>query len=152
MGATFKVYLPRVADAAGAFKSEAAIPSAAVGSETIMLVEDEAAVRLLAGMILSRAGYNVIEAIDAGDAETKHLNYPGEIRLLITDVVLPGSSGPELFNRISIRDPGLKVLYMSGYTDDAVFRTGRLQHGVAFIQKPFTAEGLKRKLREVLDE
>jgi PAS domain S-box-containing protein len=152
MGATFKVYLPRLPDGAEAIKPETVISSAAVGSETIMLVEDEAAVRLLAGLILSRAGYKVIEAIDAGDAETKHLNYPGEIRLLITDVVLPGSSGPELFNRISVRDPRLKVLYMSGYTDDAVFRTGRLQHGVAFIQKPFTAEGLRRKLREVLDE
>ena len=70
---------------------------------------------------------------------------------MITDVVLPGSSGPELFQRLSLRDPRLKVLYMSGYTDDAVFRTGRLQPGVAFIQKPFTAEGIRRKIREVLD-
>ena len=70
---------------------------------------------------------------------------------MVTDVVLPGSSGPELFQRLAARDPLLKVLYMSGYTDDAVFRTGRLQRGVAFIQKPFTAAGIRKKVREVLD-
>jgi DNA-binding NtrC family response regulator len=93
----------------------------------------------------------VIEASNATEAETKHLDFSGAITLLITDVVLPGSSGPELCQRLTSRDPRLKVLYMSGYTDDAVFRTGRLQPGVAFIQKPFTADGLRRKIREVLD-
>ena len=121
------------------------------GTETVLLVEDEEAVRILACMILRRAGYRVIEAANGPEAEAKHLDYSGAITLMVSDVVLPGSSGPELFQRLSLRDPRLKVLYMSGYTDDAVFRTGRLQPGVAFIQKPFTAEGIRRKVREVLD-
>ena len=80
-----------------------------------------------------------------------HLQFAGSIRLLITDVVLPGSSGPDLFQRLRCAIAQLKVLYMSGYTDDAVFRTGRLEHGAAFVQKPFTADELQRKTRETLE-
>jgi two-component system cell cycle sensor histidine kinase/response regulator CckA len=150
-GSTFKVYLPRVEGESTAAVAAAVTAVPASGSETILLVEDEPAVRQLARMMLERAGYRVVEAGTAEEAETTHLAHVGSIRLLITDVVLPGSSGPDLFQRLSIRDPKLKVLYMSGYTDDAVFRTGRLQHGVAFVQKPFTADTLRKKTREVLD-
>jgi CheY-like chemotaxis protein len=151
-GSTFKVYLPRVeGESSGPVAAVATASPASPGTETILLVEDEAAVRQLARMMLERSGYRVILAATAEEAETTHLEFAGSIRLLITDVVLPGSSGPDLFQRLSIRDPQLKVLYMSGYTDDAVFRTGRLQHGVAFVQKPFTADALRRKTREVLD-
>jgi PAS domain S-box-containing protein len=151
-GSAFKVYLPRVEGESNSPVAAVATESpAAPGTETVLLVEDEAAVRQLARMMLERSGYRVILAGTAEEAEATHLEYAGSIRLLITDVVLPGTSGPELFQRLSIRDPRLKVLYMSGYTDDAVFRTGRLQHGVAFVQKPFTAEALRKKTREVLD-
>ncbi len=150
-GSTFKVYLPRLAaDAIPAVT--APVPDRpAGGTETLLLVEDEEAVRSLTSMILERAGYRVVAAANAREAEALHLDYSGAITLLLTDVVLPGASGPELFQRLAMRDPRLKVLYMSGYTDDAVFRTGRLQPGVAFIQKPFSAEGIRRKVREVID-
>ena len=150
-GSTFKVYLPRLAADAALAEAIPVTAPAGSGTETVLLVEDEEAVRILACMILRRAGYRVIEAANGPEAEAKHLDYSGAITLMVSDVVLPGSSGPELFQRLSLRDPRLKVLYMSGYTDDAVFRTGRLQPGVAFIQKPFTAEGIRRKVREVLD-
>jgi two-component system cell cycle sensor histidine kinase/response regulator CckA len=150
-GSTFKAYLPRVVGEATAAEVPAVASPQATGAETILLVEDEEAVRILTKLILERAGYRVIEAANAKDAEARHLDYSGSIALLVTDVVLPGSSGPDLFQRITLRDQRLKVLYMSGYTDDAVFRTGRLQRGVAFIQKPFTADGIRRKIREVLD-
>ncbi len=150
-GSTFKVYLPRLTGEIASVTVAPLIAPLMSGSETVLLVEDEEAVRILSRMILSRAGYRVIEAANGREAEARHLEFSGLITLVITDVVLPGSSGPELFQRLALRDPRLKVLYMSGYTDDAVFRTGRLQRGVAFIQKPFTAEGIRRKVREVLD-
>jgi DNA-binding NtrC family response regulator len=151
-GSTFKVYLP-VATGPGQVSEilGPAVPAAAAPAETIMLVEDEEAVRMLTTTILERAGYRVVAAANAVEAEAKHLAHAGTISLMLTDVVLPGSSGPELFQRITLRDARLKVIYMSGYTDDAVFRTGRLQRDVAFIQKPFTAVGLRNKIREVLD-
>jgi CheY-like chemotaxis protein len=151
-GSTFKVYLPRLAG--GEARSEeapAATTSGAGGDETVLLVEDEEPVRVLTSLILERAGYRVLEAANADEAETAHRSHAGTIALMVTDVVLPGASGPEVFERLVARDPRLKVLYMSGYTDDAVFRTGRLQPGAAFIQKPFSADGLRRKVREVLD-
>lgn len=105
---------------------------------------------MLTGVILRRSGYRVIEAASAPEGEALHLQHSG-ISLLVTDVVLPTASGPDLYQRLVLRDPKLKVLYMSGYTDDAVFRTGRLKPGESFIQKPFSTEGLRRKLREILD-
>ncbi len=150
-GSTFKVYLPRVSDDQPAAAAPLPVLQPEKGSETILLVEDEDGVRLLTRMILERAGYRVILAASAEEAEQTHLQFAGSIALLITDVVLPGSSGPDLYKRLSIRDPKLKVLYMSGYTDDAVFRTGRLEQGVSFVQKPFTAVELQRKIRETLN-
>lgn len=150
-GSTFKVYLPRLAADAVAETAPAGPAPAVAGTELLLLVEDEEAVRTLTRMILTRAGYRVVEAADSSEAEARHHEAAGGIVLMVTDVVLPGSSGPELFQRLAARDPHLKVLYMSGYTDDAVFRTGRLQRGVAFIQKPFTAAGIRKKVREVLD-
>lgn len=151
LGSTFKVYLPRVADDAPAVEAAPPVSKPEKGSETIMLVEDEDGVRLLTRMILERAGYRVILASSAEEAEQTHLQFAGSIALLITDVVLPGSSGPDLYKRLAIRDRGMKVLYISGYTDDAVFRTGRLEQGAAFVQKPFTALELQRKIRETLE-
>ncbi len=150
-GSTFKVYLPRLPADATAEAVLASPAPAVAGSELLLLVEDEEAVRTLTRMILTRIGYRVIEAANSDEAEARHREASGGVALLVTDVVLPGSSGPELFQRLAARDPQLKVLYMSGYTDDAVFRTGRLQRGVAFVQKPFTAAGIRKKVREVLD-
>jgi len=117
----------------------------------VLLVEDEAAVRLLTRTILERSGYRVVEASDADGAELRYREFSDSIALLLTDVVLPGSSGPDLYHRLARMHPALKVLYMSGYTDDNVFRTGRLEHGVAFIQKPFSAEALRQKIREAIE-
>jgi len=150
-GSTFKVYLPRLTGELAAEDAQPVTVPAARGCETILLVEDEEAVRTLTRMILERAGYRVIEAASSDEAEARHLEFAGAFALMITDVVLPGSSGPEVFQRLAALDSRLRVLYMSGYTDDAVFRTGRLQRGVAFVQKPFTAEGIRKKVREVLD-
>ena len=149
-GSSFKVYLPRV-DGEAVPDAPPVTAAAAVGHETILMVEDEAAVRLLTRTILERAGYRVIEATSAEDAEAKHREIGASIGLLLTDVVLPGSSGAELYQRLAQLNPRLKVVYMSGYTDDTVFRTGGLEHGVAFIQKPFNADALRRKIRDVLD-
>jgi PAS domain S-box-containing protein len=151
-GTTFKVYLPAV-DAERPDASQATAPAAAQhGTETILLVEDEEAVRRLASVMLRRVGYQVIEAANPADAIAILEERRSVIAMLITDVVMPGSSGPALYERLLAHRPELKVLYMSGYTDDSVIRQGRLQPGAAFLQKPFTGEGLLRKVREVLDQ
>ena len=149
-GSAFKVYLPRI-DGYAADEPALAGAASGAGSETILLVEDEDAVRLLTCTILARAGYRVIEAADASEAMAKFAGAADSIALLLTDVVLPGSSGSELYRELFPRNPRLKVVYMSGYTDDSVFRTGGLEPGAVFIQKPFSAEMLKQKIREAID-
>jgi nitrogen-specific signal transduction histidine kinase len=149
-GTTFKIYLPRAADGA-ASPVAAPKPAAKAGSERVLVVEDERAVRYLVNTILSRAGYVVLEAASPTEADAVLGDPAAVVDLLITDVVLPGESGPQLFDRAVQKRPNLRVLYMSGYTDDAVSRERLLAPGVAFIQKPFTAEDLARKVREVLD-
>jgi CheY-like chemotaxis protein len=149
-GATFKVYLP----ASEGPHEEPAAPVNRItsrGSELVLVIEDEDAVRRLASLVLRRAGYRVFEAGSAKDAEEQIASQNQPFDLVISDVVMPGSSGPALFDRLAGRHPTLKVLYMSGYTDDAVIRQGRLDAGAAFLQKPFTGEVLLRKVREVLD-
>ncbi|MBI4500593.1 MAG: response regulator [Gemmatimonadetes bacterium] len=148
-GATFKIYLPRVDEAVITVKSAEA-PTALQGTETVLLVEDEPAVRGVARKSLSRHGYTVLEAADPETAlRLARANRP--IHLVLTDVVMPGMSGRELAEDLVTLVPGIKVLYMSGYTDDAVVRHGVLESGTPFIQKPFRAEILLRKVREVLD-
>jgi len=148
-GATFKVYFPRVDR-----KSDVAAPTSPLlalrGSETILLVEDQEQVRTVARHILERYGYRVVVAHSAGDALILCEKNPGTIHLLLTDVVMPQMSGVELVKRIAPQLPGLKVLFMSGYTDDSIVRHGVLTSEVPFLQKPFTAESLARKVREVL--
>ncbi len=146
-GSTFRIYLPRVEEADGEEQVDA--PSGG-GSETILLAEDEREVREVVSAFLQEAGYSVIEAGDGEEAMRAAEEYDGPIHLLLTDVVMPRLSGRELAQRLLAERPATRILYMSGYTDDAVLRHGVLESEAAFLQKPFTADILQRKVREVL--
>ena len=152
-GTTFKIYLPRVAElaqsAALGAPSEAAVP--VPGTETILLVEDEANLRYLARQFLEKQGYRVIDAADGAVAMQIAVAHEGVIHLLLTDVIMPGMNGRELAQRISEIRPNVKILYMSGYTENVIGRNGTLDAGVRLLQKPFTLRDLKTKVREVLD-
>jgi CheY-like chemotaxis protein len=149
-GTTFKVYLPRV-EAEVYVPGETLPPVTLRGHETILLVEDEEQVRVVAHGILKRNGYHVIVAQNAGEALLLCEKHPGIIHMLLTDVVMPQMSGAELARRIAKIRPEMKVLCMSGYTDDSIVRHGVLESGVAFLQKPFTSESLMRRVREVFN-
>ncbi len=149
LGATFKIYLPR--HAGDVERTAAPVPLVtARGSETILLVEDEPQVRGLAIAILNRAGYTVLPASSPTEAIDLARRSEG-IDLLLTDVVMPGMNGRELADRIRSERPGLRVLFMSGYTDDVILHHGVLAPGVAFLQKPLTPDSLTRKLRQALE-
>jgi two-component system cell cycle sensor histidine kinase/response regulator CckA len=150
-GSSFKLYFPQH-DQPPSIQAPSP-PAAAMrrGSETVLLVEDEEQVRALARTVLGRNGYNVLEAQDAGEAFLISQQYPAKIHLLLTDVVMPRMTGRELADRLTPSRPQMKVLYMSGYTDNTVVRHGVLDAGISFLQKPITPDTLLRKLREVLD-
>ena len=151
-GTTFKLYLPRVEELAERASGPATAPARpARGSETVLVVEDEAPVRSVARQVLERQGYTVLEAPSAEAALDLATRYSGVIHLLLTDVVMPGLNGRELAARLSSVRPGARVIFMSGYTDEAVTRHGVLDPGAAYVQKPFTPEAIARKVREVLD-
>jgi PAS domain S-box-containing protein len=152
-GTSFKVYLART-DAAevAAPLPESTAAQLPRGSETIVLVEDEASLRELVRECLEATGYTVLEARHGADALEICEHHEGPIHLLVTDVVMPEMSGRELGERVRAVRPGTHVLYMSGYTDDAVVLHGVLAEDMAFLQKPFTAEALARKVRELLDQ
>jgi PAS domain S-box-containing protein len=150
-GSSFKVYLPRVDASAETPQAARKQTRARKGTETILLVEDEPAVRELTRMVLAAQGYSVVEAQDAEDAERLSENHGTQIHLLLTDVVMPGVSGPELARRITARHPKMRVLYMSGYTHNVIAGGGTLETGIVFLQKPFTPAGLAEKVRDVLD-
>jgi PAS domain S-box-containing protein len=152
-GTTFKLYFPTTAatDTKDLVKPSLGASDLA-GSETILLAEDEEQVRRISSRILRRYGYQVIEAQNAKEALALAGSHTGPIHLLVTDVVMPNMSGPELARHVALVRPGIKVLCMSGYTDDSVFRHGLLEPGVAFLQKPATPVALAAKVRELLDE
>ncbi|HKO04244.1 MAG TPA: PAS domain S-box protein [Candidatus Acidoferrales bacterium] len=151
-GATFRLYFPRVEEPADRGSGIRPRPKVPKGSETILLAEDETEVRELAREALRRGGYAVLEARDGEEARRLAENYAGPIHLLVTDVVMPNLGGPELASRLLESRPGLKVLYMSGYSE--FISTGHVGLGplTYFLQKPFSLELLGRKVREVLDE
>ncbi|MGH9761019.1 MAG: response regulator, partial [Blastocatellia bacterium] len=150
-GTTFKVYLPIVEEAAEAQKAAPANVTLARGSETILLVEDEPMVRDLASLVLRDQGFTLLEARNGEEAIKLAANHQGKIHLLLTDVVMPGIGGRELSERIKAARPDIKVLYYSGYTDDAIVQHGMVDAGTPFLEKPFTRAGLLLKVREVLD-
>ena len=149
-GTTFRIYLPQVADAVAAGTDAPPVASAA-GSETILLAEDVHGLRVLAVRILEAAGYKVLTAANGEEAVAVLERYTEPVHLLITDVVMPRMSGRELAERFEATHPGIKVLYMSGYTDDVVVRHGLINDGTVFLAKPFSAAQLTRKVRELLD-
>jgi len=153
-GSTFLIYLPRVDAPEDDHQGEVRppLPRPSPGTETVLLAEDEEGVRRFAREILSGNGYKVLEAGNGREALLLSEAHRGEIHLLLTDVVMPKMSGRELTERIRPLRPDLRILYMSGYIDDAILRQDVLEDGVPFLQKPFTSEGLARKVREVLDE
>jgi len=150
LGTTFKVYLPSVDAAVDAIRPVDR-PATLRGSETILLVEDDDQVRIVARGILRRSGYRVIDARHAGEALLHSEEHTGTIHLLLTDVVMPQMGGPALAKRLASARPGMKVLCMSGYTDDSIVRHGVLDAHVAYLQKPFTPDALAARVREVLD-
>ena len=152
MGSTFRILFPSVT--ARAEDLADADPRAAprAGDETVLLVEDETVVRQLVAEILEMNGYTVLQAGDGPSALELVRRHGGTIELLITDVVMPGMSGPEVAQAVTSRRPGTDVLYMSGYTDSAIGHHGVLEPDVAFLQKPFSADDLTRKVRSLLDE
>jgi CheY-like chemotaxis protein len=149
-GTTFKVYLPRVDAAAERLRSSRP-PANLRGSETILLVEDDEQVRAVARAILRHNGYEVVESRSPGEALLLSERHRGKIHLLLTDVVMPQMGGPELAKRLAAQRPDIKVLCMSGYTDDSIVRHGILESSIAYLQKPLTPEALTSKVREVLD-
>ena len=149
-GTTFKLYFPRVADPADSSVAGEADPSKAIGGETILVVEDEQAVRELTVRMLQRIGYKVLTAAAGAEAVEVGKAYSGYLALLLTDVVMPGMSGVQLADALTAARPGMKVLYLSGYTENTVAHHGVLDPGVGFLPKPFSREALAKKIREIL--
>ncbi|MBI5592209.1 MAG: PAS domain S-box protein [Deltaproteobacteria bacterium] len=150
-GTTFRIYLPRHAGKAEQIRKEAPGEPAARGHETILLVEDERAILKMTTMMLEMQGYAVLAANTPGDAIRLAEAYPGEIHLIMTDVVMPEMNGRDLARNLLSRYPNLKRLFMSGYTANVIAHHGVLDPGVNFIQKPFSMKGLTARIREVLD-
>jgi PAS domain S-box-containing protein len=146
-GTAFKVYLPRAGADAQPRTAATVVDVPSRGTETVLLVEDEDGVR---HHVLQDAGYQVLAASNPAEARELFAQHRGRIDLVLTDVIMPGSSGPDMFQTFALLEPALKVLYLSGYTEDATVRQARLGRGQRFVQKPFTAIGLARSVREAL--
>ena len=149
-GTTFRIYLPQVEDAADITGPAKTVSAETGGSETVLLVEDEESVRQLVRETLESKGYIVMEAGNGEEGLKIADSHNGPIHMMITDVVMPGISGRELAKRLMQVRPETKILYLSGYTEDAIVHQGVLETGTAFLQKPFTLQTLSRKVREVL--
>jgi CheY-like chemotaxis protein len=151
MGSSFSVMLPRAETRAEVEEQTPVVEAPESGSETILLVEDEPVVRHLVAEILEASGYTVLQAGEGPSALELLRRHRGALHLVVTDVVMPGMSGPEVAQAVTSMRPGTQVLYISGYTDSAIGHHGVLEPGIAFLQKPFNAEELNRKVRALLD-
>jgi CheY-like chemotaxis protein len=151
-GTTFKIYLPQVGEALQELAEKIETRELPRGSETVLIVEDDKEVRKLATRILENQGYKVLEASQGSEALPLCKEYQKPIHLMLADVVMPGLDGRELAERAKSFHPEMKVLYMSGYTENTIIHHGVLEKGLNYIQKPFTVEGLVRKVREALDK
>jgi len=151
-GTTFKIYLPRLEETIQPEVKPSDTFEIQEGDETILLVEDAEMVRTLGEKILTQSGYAVLMACNGAEALRLCREYTDPIHLLLTDVVMPGMSGRELADQVTLMHPETKILYMSGYTDETIVHHGLLKPGIAFLQKPFSTSELTRKLREILDE
>jgi two-component system cell cycle sensor histidine kinase/response regulator CckA len=149
-GTSFKVYFPRADPEEMAVNPPPPAARPRARAQTILVVEDAEELRELTSRLLRRQGYTVLLAANADEALQMFEQNPS-IDVILTDVVMPGASGPELTRRLVERRPELKVIYMSGYTEEAIVQHGVLKPGIAFLHKPFTSEALGRKLRETLD-
>ena len=150
-GTIFRVYLPRVGKAIQTASREASETETLQGSETILLAEDSESLREMAQEYLESIGYTVLSAVSGEKALQRAKDFQGPIHLLLTDVVMPEMSGPELANHMASLRPGVKIIFTSGYTDDAITRQGILDPKVAFIQKPYRPKALAKKIRQVLN-
>jgi PAS domain S-box-containing protein len=150
-GTTFRILLPRVLDAEASAPGDTSHPGTLRGTETVLVAEDSQPVRQLAVRVLQGYGYTVLSAPDRDSAVRLAAEHAGPIHLLVTDVIMPDGGGPALAARMTVARPHLRVLYVSGYTDDAIAHHGVLEPGIALLQKPFTPISLARKVREVLD-
>jgi PAS domain S-box-containing protein len=150
-GTTFRVYLPRVEEEPEVATGTPAMEPIPMGSETVLVVEDDAHVRALVEGILRRFGYRILGASGGEEALLLSRSHPGRIDLLLTDVVMPRLNGRELADQLLLERPDLLVLFMSGYTDDSILRHGMMEEGTHFIGKPFTPDRVARKVRAVLD-
>ena len=150
-GTTFKIYLPRVEHAAESPVIQPSAPSSFDGRETVLIAEDDRAVREVVAETLAQRGYTVLKAANGQAALEVARSRDGAIDLLLTDIVMPGMTGRELAQALADQFPKLRLLYMSGYTDDAVVRHAILEENMPFLQKPFTTDALALKVREVLD-
>jgi len=150
-GTTFKIYLPRLQSDTAAIDETPKHAEAPTGTETVLLVDDEETLLGLGKRMLEERGYTALAACSPSQAIQLAEQYAGEIHLLLTDVVMPGMSGHELWQRLSAQRPGLKCLFISGYTANAITNRGVLDEGIHFLQKPFSVEQLAVKLREALD-
>ena len=151
VGTTFKVYLPCVQEAPATSKDAATSPGIARGTETVLLVEDEDAVRALSKLVLQSHGYTVLEARDGQEGLRVAREHRDPIHLLITDLVMPRMGGRQLADELAPERPELRVLFVSGYSDQAVLSRGQLETQAAFLQKPFSPITLARKVRAILD-
>jgi two-component system, cell cycle sensor histidine kinase and response regulator CckA len=149
-GTTFKLYFPKVAGPAGAFADAGTARARARATGTILLAEDEDGVRNLAAIMLEQAGYTVLKAANAREAVEISRTHQGEIALLVTDVIMPQVSGKQLADELVLLRPGLKVLFLSGYTENTVLHHGVLDNGVEFLAKPFSQEALVNKVQDIL--
>jgi two-component system, cell cycle sensor histidine kinase and response regulator CckA len=150
-GTTFKIYFPRAEGAIANTLPDAKSEQEIGGNETVLVAEDEPSVRELAVRILRNRGYTVLEASNGREALNIVRKYAGEIHLVLTDVIMPGMSGKDLISELTITRPGIKALYISGYTSNAIVHNGILDSDVNFLQKPFTIESLTRKVREAIE-